>query len=130
QGGGAALGLSTLILQLILYLGWQDFVTDLHLTLTARNYAPDDAAFVATLKGFYESRNIVFLYNLQSNDQFVGLLASLQLFFRNVFQTSTPFLSLVGIAMAIAALLADSRRPGPDDVATITPAVRLASVAQ
>src|SRR5262245_3601326 len=66
QGGGAALGLATLILQLIFYLGWSDFVTDLRLTLTARNYAPDDTQFVATLRDFYETRNIVFLYNLQS----------------------------------------------------------------
>jgi hypothetical protein len=130
QGGGAALGLATLILQLILYLGWQDFVTDLRLTLTARNYAPDDTAFVTALRGFYESRNIVFLYNLQSGDQFVGLLASLQLFFRYVLQTSTPFLSLVGIGMAFAALLADSRRAGPEDVATIAPTGILTAVVQ
>ena len=54
-------------------------MTDLRLTLTARNYAPDDTAFIATLRDFYESRNIVFLYNLQSGDQFVGLMASLRL---------------------------------------------------
>jgi hypothetical protein len=130
QGGGAALGLATLILQLILYLGWQDFVTDLRLTLTARNYAPGDTAFVATLRDFYENRNIVFLYNLQSNDQFVGLFASLRFLFRYVLQTSTPFLSLVAISMALAALLADSRRPGPDDVATLAPPVVRAAVAQ
>jgi hypothetical protein len=130
QGAGAALALATLILQLALYLGWQDFVTDLSLTLTARNYAPGDTAFVATLKNFYENRAIVFLYNLQSGDQFVGPLASFQLFFRYVFQTSTPFLSLVGIGLAVAALLADSRRAGPGDVGTIAPTVHLASVAQ
>jgi len=106
---GAALGLATLILQLILYLGWQNFVTDLHLTLTARNYAPGDTTFVTTLRDFYENRNIVFLYNLQSSDQFVGLFASLRLFFRYVLQTSTPFLSLIAIGMAIAALLAEQR---------------------
>ena len=130
QGSGAALGLATLILQLILYLGWQDFTTDLRLTLTARNYAPGDTRFVATLRDFYENRNIVFLYNLQSNDQFVGLLASLRLFFRYTFQTSTPFLSLVAIGMAIAALLADSRRAGPDDIATVAPPVLRAAVTQ
>jgi hypothetical protein len=130
QGGGAALGLATLILQLILYLGWQDFTTDLRLTLTARNYAPDDSQFVATLRDFYENRNIVFLYNLQSSDQFVGLFASLQLLFRFVLQTSTPFLSLVAISMATAALLADSRRAGPDDIATVAPTVLRAAVAQ
>ena len=130
QGGGAALGLATLILQLILYLGWQDFVTDLRLTLTARNYAPGDTTFVTTLRDFYENRNIVFLYNLQSSDQFVGLFASLRLFFRYVLQTSTPFLSLIAIGMAIAALLADSRRAGPGDVATVATPVLSAAVAQ
>jgi hypothetical protein len=130
QGAGAALGLATLILQLILYLGWQDFVTDLRLTLTARNFAPDDTEFVATLRNFYQDRNIAFFYNIQSGDQFNGLLPSLRLFFRYALQTSTPLLSLVGISMAIAALLADSRRGGPPDVATIAPMVRLASVGQ
>ena len=70
QGAGATLGLATLIAQLVLYLGWQDFLTDLQLTLTARNYAPDSAEFLATLKQFYGPRNIVFLYNVQPEEQF------------------------------------------------------------
>jgi hypothetical protein len=57
-------------------------------------------------------------------------MASLRLFFRYTFQTSTPFLSVVGAGMAIAALLADSRRSGPDDVATIAPTISLAAVVQ
>jgi hypothetical protein len=130
QGSGAGLGLATLILQLIFYLGWPDFVTDLRLTLTARNYAPGDTEFVATLRDFYENRNIVFLYNLQSGDPFAGLQASLRLLFQYVLQTSTPLLSLGAIAMASAALVADSRRSGPDDVATIAPPVVRAAVTQ
>src|SRR5712692_2070930 len=58
QAVGATLGLGMLILQLVLYLGWQDFLTDLRLTLTARNYAPDSAEFIATLRQFYGTRNI------------------------------------------------------------------------
>jgi len=130
QGSGAALGLTTLILQLILYLGWQDFVTDLRLTLTARNYAPDNTEFVAMLRHFYQDKNIAFFYNIQSGDQFNGLLVSLQLFFRYTLQTSTPLLSLTGIGLAIAGLLADSRRAGPDDIATTAPSILRAAVAQ
>jgi len=130
QGGGAALGLATLIVQLILYLGWQDFVTDLRLTLTARNHAPNDNTFVVMLREFYQNRNIAFFYNIQSGDQFSDLLTSLRLFFRYTLQTTTPFLSLIAISMATAALLADSRRAGPADVATVAPPVLRASVAQ
>jgi hypothetical protein len=118
------------ILQLILYLGWQDFLTDLRLTLTARNYAPDDIKFVTTLKEFYQTQNIAFFYNIQSSEQFTGLMTSLRLFSRYVLQTSTPFLSLLGISMALASLLADSRRSGPHDLATIVPSVSIAATAQ
>ena len=130
QGGGAALGLATVILQLILYLGWQDFLTDLRLTLTARNYAPDDIEFVTTLRNFYQARNIAFFYNIQSSDQFAGLVTSLRFFSRYVLQTSTPFLSLLGIGMAVASLLANSRRSGPHDLVTIVPSVSISAAAQ
>jgi len=95
QGAGAALGLATVILQLVLYLGWQDFLTDLRLTLTARNFAPDDTEFITTLRNFYQTRNIAFFYNIQSSDQFAGLVTSLRFFSQYVLQTSTPFLSLL-----------------------------------
>jgi hypothetical protein len=130
QGAGATLGLATLIAQLVLYLGWQDFLTDLRLTLTARNYAPDSTEFLAVLKQFYEQRNIVFLYNIQPEERFVGIFASVRLLFRFVLQTPTPFLTLLGLGMAAAALLADSRRPGPRDIATILPSVSIAAIAQ
>src|SRR5262249_33376344 len=94
QGGGAPLGLGPLILQLVLYFGWQDFVTDLRLTLTARNFAPDSADFASTLTQFYGPRDVVFLYNIQPEEGFLGLFASLRLIFRTVLQVPTPILSL------------------------------------
>jgi len=130
QGAGAALGLATVILQLILYLGWQDFLTDLRLTLTARNYAPDDIEFITTLRNFYQTRNIAFFYNIQSSEQFAGLVTALRFFSQYVLQISTPFLSLLGIGLAASSLLADSRRPGPRDLATIVPSVSISAGAQ
>jgi hypothetical protein len=128
QGTGAALSLITLIIQLALYLGWQDFQTDLHLTLTSRNYAPDSTDFISTLRQFYESRNIVFFYNMQSDAQFAGVLASARLLFRYVLQIPTPFLSLLGLGTAAAALLSDSKPAGPRNIAALTPAASIASV--
>ena len=127
QGTGAALSLITLIIQLALYLGWQDFQTDLHLTLTARNYAPDSTDFISTLRHFYESRNIAFFYNMQSESQFAGLLASVRLLFRYMLQIPTPFLSLLGLGMAAASLWSDSKPTGPRNIIALTPAVSIAS---
>jgi hypothetical protein len=129
QGAGASLGLGALILQLVLHLGWQDFLTDLQLTLTARNYAPDRAELIAKLTQFYGPRNILFLYNIQPEERFLGFIASLRLLFRFMLQTPTPLLSLLGVGMAAASLFADSRRPGPRDVTAILPGVSASSVA-
>ena len=113
QGTGVALALTTLAVQLVLFLGWQDILTDLRYTVTARNYAPDNAEFVSELRQFYESKNIVFWYNVQSDEIFVGILNSLRWIFRLVLQTATPFLTLIGFGMAVAALCGTLRPPGP-----------------
>jgi hypothetical protein len=129
QGTGAALALAVLVTQLVLYLGWQDFLTDFRLTFLARNYALDTEDFLATLKSFYGARNIAFFYNLQSESSFIGISAFTRSLFQNVFEIATPFLTLLGFGLAASGFFGDSRHPGPRDVAVISPIVTFAATA-
>jgi hypothetical protein len=115
QGAGAVCGLAIVITQLALYLGWDGFVQDLTLTLTARNYAPDDQHFLQILRTFYENRNIAFFYNVQSADSHSGFIAFLRSLTFNVFQVPTPLLTLLALTLTIAVFASDSRLPGPRD---------------
>ena len=129
QGTGVALGLTVLVTQLVLYLGWNDFRTDVWLTFVARNQAPGSQEFLAQLKNFYQPRNIAFLYNIQESDVYSGIFPFIYSLFQNVFEISTPFLSLLGICLAAAAFLGDSRHPGPRDVAVMYPSVSYVATA-
>ncbi len=128
QGAGAVCGLAIVTTQLTLYLGWHGFVRDLTLTLTARNYAPDDQHFLQTLRDFYENRNIAFFYNLQSDAGYKGVVAFLHSVFTYVMQVPTPFLSLLALILALAALLSNSGLKGPTDAKDMAMSSRLGSV--
>jgi hypothetical protein len=110
---GAVLGLGILVLQLVLFLGWQDFLTDIQLTYLARNLGTD--ATIQSAREFYHSRPIVFWENFQPAGKF-GLLGVLPSVFIHVFQVQTPLFVLMAFALAIPALIADTRLPGPADV--------------
>lgn len=92
---GAAVGLSIMATQLILYLGWNDFLQDLFLTFTARSYASADPAWLQNLIEFYNTRNIVFWYNLRSVDSYEGTRNFLHSIFSSSFLIHTPFLTLI-----------------------------------
>jgi hypothetical protein len=128
QAAGALCGLAIIITQLAFYLGWDGFVEDLTLTLTARNYAPDDQNFLQILRDFYESRNIAFFYNVQSAENFLGPISFLRSLFSNVVQVQSPVVSLLALTLAAAVLLADSQLPGPQDIRCVYTAPRLASI--
>ena len=91
--------------QSILYLGWHDFLMDIDLTFGARNYA-EKSQSLANLRKFYDSRNVLFFYNLQST---VGIIESIRLFFGNVFAVATPLLTFLSTTLAAAAILGDPR---------------------
>jgi hypothetical protein len=129
QGSGAALALLTLISQLVAYLGWQDFLTDLRLTFTARNRFSSDPQLPHELTEFYSSHDIVFFQNFQSVTSYAGPLAFLRSLFRNVLQVPGPFLSLVGVTLAAAAYAARSHGPTPRDATVVLPRVALAATA-
>ncbi len=127
QSAGAVCGLAIVVTQLVLYLGWGGFLQDLTLTLTARNYAPDDQQFLQTLRAFYENRNIAFFYNLQSDAGYKGAVAFLHSVFTYVMQVPTPILSLLTIILASAALLSNPGLIGPRDARDMTLSARLGS---
>lgn len=117
QALGAALGLSTLIVQLLLYLGADGLITDLTYTYAARNLASDPGALVSTINAFYQKHNVIFWGNFQDTAQYSGPLAFLRSITTHVLQVHTPFLALLLFSLATAALVADSRLPAVRDVA-------------
>ena len=100
QAVGGATALFILALQLYLYLGWDDFKMDAYLTFVARNHFQDSAALLQRMQEFFDSRNIVFWYNLVDGSKFrtIAYFVASLLFFE--FQVHTPFLStLCGILL-------------------------------
>lgn len=122
-GLGALCGIALVVVQLVLYLGWHDFVTDLRLTITARNFAPSDIDFVRTLRDFYDTRNIVFFYNLGHSESYAAIFASIASLFRFVLQTKTSLFVLLAIIIALAPFIADNRPPNRADTAIARPIV-------
>ncbi len=62
--GGGAIGVGVLCAQIVLQLGWDNFVQDAAYTFVSRNRFVDSAALLKALRAFYESNHIVFWYNL------------------------------------------------------------------
>lgn len=112
QGTGAAIGLGILVTQLIFYMGWNDLLTDLRLTLTARNFASTDPGFIERLREFYGSRNnIIFFYNIMAEEHYAGLRRSIGIFFRHALQFYTPILIFGALGIALASFMAPLRSP-------------------
>ncbi|OLE76091.1 hypothetical protein AUG19_03475 [archaeon 13_1_20CM_2_54_9] len=95
QVAGAAIGLCIVATQVILYLGWDDFLQDLYLTFMARNYASNVPDLLQNLTEFYDTHNIMFWYNLRSADTYEGLVNLLHSIFSFSFLVHTPFLTLI-----------------------------------
>jgi hypothetical protein len=110
---GAALGLGILVLQLVLFLGWQDFVTDIRLTYLSRNLVSD--ATIQDVREFYQSRNLVFWANFQSGATYYGLGPFVRSISAAVLQVATPLFILVAANFSLVALLPDSCLRDPSD---------------
>ena len=63
-GIGLVIGVVTLCAQIVLYMGWDNFVKDATYTFSARNQFADAGTMERTLRSFMESNHIVFWYNL------------------------------------------------------------------
>lgn len=110
---GGFIALSFFAWQLYVYLGWEDFKMDAYLTFVARNNYEDGAVFLQRLREFYDSRNIVFWYNLVDGDQYRNIpyfIASL-LFFD--FQAHTPLLSSLCAVAVLTLIVLLIFRTGP-----------------
>lgn len=95
QAVGGIMALSILALQLYLYLGWDDFKMDAYLTFVARNHYQDSAALLLRMQEFFDSRNIVFWYNLVDGPKFRTIAYFMASLLRFEFQVHTPFLSTI-----------------------------------
>jgi hypothetical protein len=107
SGIGGVLAVCLLFVQIILYLGWQGFLSDLSYTFFSRNAAPADfAAFRERVLGFMREHNIVFWDNFTTANS--GLKTPgemLRLFFRFNLITQTPMLVLLSLLLTAGAWL-------------------------
>lgn len=107
QAVGGGIALSILAIQLYLYLGWADLKMDAYLTFVARNHFQDSVELLKRMEEFFDSRNIVFWYNLEDGSRFrsIGYFLASLLYFE--FQVHTPLLStlsLIALLVLISAL--------------------------
>ncbi|RMF09324.1 MAG: hypothetical protein D6763_07920, partial [Alphaproteobacteria bacterium] len=104
-GFGAITGLGILTLQLVAYLGWQDFLTDARLTFFARNAGGDLTATMRMLKNFYSERNIAFFFNLGTGDDTGTWTAFWNSFTAYQFEVLTPFIVVIVFMAVTGAIL-------------------------
>ena len=100
QAIGAAAGLSVLIVQLLVHLGWRVAAQDFYLTFIARNAARTDPSSLDRLDTFYRAYGIVFWYNLVDTTGFRAPARFLEHVFTQHFQVYTPLLTLLVLLVA------------------------------
>jgi hypothetical protein len=107
SGLGSVLAIAVLLLQIILYLGWHGFLSDLSYTFFSRNAAPADlAAFRARVLEFMREHNLVFWDNFTlASSELRKPGEMLRLFFRYNLITYTPVLILLSFLLTAAAWL-------------------------
>lgn len=104
-GSGAVLGISILVFQLVLYLGWDGFLQDLRLTFFARNFSPSDPAAAQAFRNevwqFVKENRTVFWDNFISQDSgFRRPGTIVQVFSRFNLLPYTPLLTYVALALS------------------------------
>lgn len=105
QVGGAMLALSILTVQLILYMGWDDFLRDAYLTFIARNQYQNASAVLEQAAALSEKHHIAFWYNLSDGSAFrrIEYFAVSLLYYE--FQIHTPFLCMIAAVLVGAYLV-------------------------
>lgn len=108
QAAGAAIGLGVLFVQLVAFLGWNDVLRDAYLTFVARNRFLSDPALLKEMKEFFDSRNIVFWYNLEDGSRFrtFGYFVASITFYELQIHTPlfTAFVAIVLLGLVIGLL--------------------------
>lgn len=106
QFAGAVTGAGILIAQLIGYLGWDAFLTDLRLTYISRNAGVTDPAKLAELRAFVEQHDIAFFYNFVDGSKLRSLGFVLDAIFRWGLQVYTPPFVFCILILAFGLLVA------------------------
>ena len=107
---GAVTGMLVLIAQLVAYLGWDGFLTDLKLTYVSRNVAAPEG--LAALRAFMEQHNIAFFYNFAAPGSHDLKRMITESFFRWGLQVYTPPFVYCVLILAAGVAVALFARPG------------------
>ena len=110
QLAGAVTGVSILIAQLIVYLGWDGFLADLKLTYISRNVAAPE--HLAALREFVEQHHIAFFYNFADPSAHQLGRLMLESIFRWGLQAYTPPFAYCILMMITGVAIALFARPG------------------
>ena len=89
---GTALGSGVLVLQLIAYYGFENFLKDISLTFGARNFYGGGQS---TIEQFFSDNNIVFWSSYSDSKKFLNITSFLTSFFEYGFSVSTPIIFLI-----------------------------------
>jgi hypothetical protein len=102
SGLGSVVAITVLSLQIISYLGWQDFLSDLGYTFFSRTRFSDIEGYRNRITDFMREHNIVFWHNFPVR----GLrtpLEMLRLFFRFTLASQTALLVLLSLLLTLSA---------------------------
>ena len=96
-GLGGLSACAVLVLQIVGYMGWQNFLTDFRFTFMSRNASPDDLlAFKESVQAFMREHNLVFWDNfIFGNTDFRKPVEFVKLFFYYSFLMQAPMLMII-----------------------------------
>ena len=94
-GAGGLLSVFALCTQIVLYMGWDNFLRDVHYSFVARNQFSESGMAFAELRDFMVSNRIVFWYNLLEVPDPRNPLRLLASVIRREMQIHTPHLVLL-----------------------------------
>jgi len=94
-GAGCLLSVFVLCTQIVLYMGWDNFLRDVRYTFVARNQFNEGDNTIAVLREFMESNRIVFWYNLFDGSRYRNPFHFLASITEYEMQIHTPHLILL-----------------------------------
>jgi len=107
---GAIVSVGILIIQGILFYGWDDFLTDARLTFVARNWANDPKSHLTKLEEFFGERNVVFWYNVVDSSNLFNFRDFFGSLTWNIFSVYTPFITITVLMLAFGWCVGLTRR--------------------
>lgn len=114
QTSGLIAGLSILVYQVTLYMGWDGLKQDIYLTFVARNHYKDQRDLVEVARQFYESNRAIFWYNFQDAQSFRSIWQFVTSITFYDLQPHTPLLTALAAIVVGAQLVARIRPVKPE----------------